>query len=216
MPPDITCDNIFLFDNKIREKFGNVDLICGVDEVGRGCISGPIVAAAVVFSKKVFIPYLKESKSISSHKREQFFNKILLVATDVSCSIVPTREINRIGIGEANLLAIKNAVEKLSVKPKVIVVDGYQNPYLNNIDVIQYNVIKGDKKSAVVAAASIVAKVIRDYILKIYHKIFPYYDFENNKGYPTKKHILSISQIGISELHRYYAYKFVNTRLKNG
>ncbi len=210
MPKDVVYENIFWFDNEIRKKFGKIDLICGVDEVGRGCISGPIVAAAVVFNSKVFIPYLKDSKSLSQSKREKFFKEILLVADDAACGIVSTEDINKIGINKANFLAMKLAIEKLKTNPKVVVVDGYPNPYLNDINTIQYSVIKGDKKSAVVAAASIIAKVIRDFILKIYHKIVPDYNFKNNKGYPTQEHIFSVSKFGISELHRYYAYKFVN------
>lgn len=213
MPKNIVCEDIFLFDNKIRKKFGNIELICGVDEVGRGCISGPIVAAAVVFNSKVFIPYLKDSKSLSPSKREKFFKEILLVADDIACGIVSTENINKIGIHKANFLSIKLAIEKLKTEPEVVIIDGYPNPYLNDMDIIQYSVIRGDKKSAVVAAASIIAKVIRDFILGIYHKIVPYYNFKSNKGYPTQEHIFSISQLGISELHRYYAYKFVN---KNG
>jgi len=201
------CSNDgFQFDQKIREKF-NVNLIAGVDEVGRGCISGPLVAAAVVFDASTNIPHLKESKSLSSNKRIYFFKQILSSAKFISYHIVSVEEINKFGLSKANYLAMKFAVDKLKIKPQLVIVDGFRNPYIENIK--QYNLIRADKKSAVVAAASIVAKVIRDKIMEIYHVIIPDYDFGNNKGYPTKKHISVISEIGLCEFHRYYAYKFV-------
>lgn len=199
-------NEIFLFDDKIRKQF-NVNLLAGVDEAGRGCISGPIVAAAVVFDTHTYITNLKESKSVSYHKRKELFKQILSSAKSVSCCIAKVEIINKYGIGKANMLVMKHAVEKLTVKPELVIVDGYYNPYI--VDVLQCNIIKADKKSAVVAAASIIAKVIRDTIMEIYYKIIPVYCFNKNKGYPTKEHTNIVSQIGISDLHRYYAYKFV-------
>lgn len=199
-------NKIFLFDEKIKNKF-NANLIAGVDEAGRGSISGPLVSAAVVFNKNSYISCLKESKSVSPQQRRLLFQKILSVAEDISCSIISADEINKLGLAKANYLSMKIAVDKLKIKPDLVIVDGFHNPYIT--DVKQYSLVKADKKSAVVAAASIIAKVLRDCIMKIYHEICPIYDFYNNKGYPTKKHISAISQIGISELHRFYAYKFI-------
>jgi len=198
--------NVFQFDQKIRKSF-NVNLIAGVDEAGRGCICGPLVAAAVVFDENVYIPFLKESKSLSSTQRIHFFKQILSSAKSLAYHIVSVEEINKFGLSKANYLAMKYAVDKLNIKPELVIVDGFYNPYIDKIK--QYSLVKADKESAVVAAASIVAKVIRDTIMKIYHYIVPEYDLLNNKGYPTRKHISVISKIGLCELHRCYAYKFV-------
>lgn len=194
-----------MFDNKIRKKF-NVKIIAGVDEVGRGCLSGPVVASAVVFNDKVYIPHLKESKSTTPYERIVLFKEILRVADAVSISIVNVTQINKIGLQNSCFVAAKNAVMGLKLQPELVVVDGFYNPLIT--DVKQLSVIKGDKKSAVVAAASIIAKVVRDKIMTIYHSIVPQYDFLKNKGYPTKYHMLQLTKFGLSELHRCYAYKF--------
>lgn len=199
-------NKIFSFDRKLRKKF-KVKLLAGVDEVGRGCLFGPIVAAAVVFDDTVFISSLKDSKLLSYQKRKEIFKEILNKAKDISCSILPVNIINKIGIKKANFLVMKNAVDKLRVKPELVIVDGIFNPYITGIK--QYDLIKADKKSAAVAAASVVAKVIRDRIVELYHRFISCYDVFNNKGYATKKHIDAIIKIGVCELHRYYAYKFI-------
>jgi len=200
--------DVFQFDQKIRKKF-KVNIIAGVDEAGRGCICGPLVAAAVVFDKNVYIPSLQESKSLSPNKRIYFFKQILFFAKSVSYHIVSVKEINKLGLSKANLLAMKYAIDKLSIKPELVIIDGFHNPYIDNVK--QFSLVKADKKSAVVAAASIIAKVIRDKIMEFYHFVIPEYDLVNNKGYPTKKHIYIVSKIGLCELHRYYAYKFIKS-----
>lgn len=198
-------NNLFSFDRKIKEKF-NIKILAGVDEVGRGCLSGPIVASSVVFDNNAYIETLKESKSVIPQKRLHLFKEILNTALDISISIIPVEVINEIGISKANHLVIKNAVDNLKVKPQLVIVDGYKNPY---ITLPQYNLIKADKKSACVAAASIVAKVLRDFIMEKYHKIISIYNFKKNKGYPTKEHLNAIFNVGCCELHRYYAYKLL-------
>lgn len=198
-------NKLFIFDRKIKERF-NVEILAGVDEVGRGCLSGPIVASCVVFDNSSYIENLKESKSVSPQKRILIFKEIIKVAKDISISIISVDTINRIGISKANQLAMKKAIEGLKVTPQLVIIDGYRNPY---ITLPQYSLIKADNKSACVAAASIVAKVLRDFIMKEYHKIFPVYNFKKNKGYPTKDHIKAILEIGCCEFHRYFAYKFL-------
>jgi ribonuclease HII len=195
-----------LFDEEIRKRF-KVEFLAGVDEVGRGCVFGPIVAAAVVFDSNVYIPHLKESKSISSKTRKNLFREIYSKAKSVSCSILSIKLINKLGIGKANQLVIEYAVKKLNIEPDIVIVDGYPNPYIKNK---QYAVIDADEKSAVVAAASVVAKVVRDYILDVYYKFISSYDLDNNKGYLTSKHLKEILQIGLCDFHRHYAYKFIN------
>jgi ribonuclease HII len=199
-------NQIFLFDEEIRKRF-KVEFLAGVDEVGRGCVFGPIVAAAVVFDSNVYIPHLKESKSISSKTRKKLFREIYSKAKSVSCSILSIKLINKFGIGKANQLVIEDAVKKLNIEPDIVIVDGYPNPYIKNK---QYAVIDADEKSAVVAAASVVAKVVRDYILDVYYKFISSYDLDNNKGYLTSKHLKEILQIGLCDFHRHYAYKFID------
>ncbi|MFQ3675947.1 MAG: ribonuclease HII [Endomicrobiia bacterium] len=198
-------EKIFLFDSLLRKKF-NTKILCGVDEVGRGCIAGPLVSAAVIFSDKIFIPHLKESKSVSPEKRKKLFIDILSCAEKVSYSVVSTKIINKFGLNYANWLAMKSAVENIDFIFDIVVVDGYKIPILNKRQVA---IIGGDKKSAVVAAASIVAKVLRDRIMEFYDKIFEGYCFNKHKGYATEVHRTIVSKIGLSELHRKYAYKFV-------
>ncbi|MEN3013918.1 MAG: ribonuclease HII [Endomicrobiia bacterium] len=197
-------NKLFSFDYSLKEKF-NIKILAGVDEAGRGCLSGPIVACAVILNGNSSIENLKDSKTATSKKRILLFKKIILSALDISLSILPVETINKIGLQKANYLVIKNAVDNLLIKPDLVIVDGYRNPY---IKIPQYALIKADLKSASVAAASIVAKVIRDIIMHKYHNIVPEYNFNKNKGYPTKDHIKSILEIGCCELHRYYAYKF--------
>lgn len=199
-------EKIFLFDQNVRKKTKK-ELLCGVDEVGRGCIAGPLVSAAVVFSSDVYIPQLKESKSVSPKRREKLFKEILSCAKDVSYSIVATQTINYLNVHRANILAMKIAVERVKVDFDIVLVDGYEILGLNKP---QLSIIKADIKSAVVAAASIVAKVIRDRIMVLYDKMFPEYKFLLHKGYATKIHRDIISEVGLSEIHRKYAYKFVS------
>ncbi len=198
-------NQLFLFDKKIREEF-SAELLCGVDEAGRGCIAGPLVAAAVVFSAQVYIPYLNESKSLSPKNRELLFNQIVNLAEEISYVIIPTKIINTVMLSIANRLAIKNAVNKLTKKVDLVLVDGYS---VDGIKFLCKNIIGGDKKSAVIASASIIAKVIRDKIMTLYDQLIPYYNFAKHKGYATKLHMKKIYEIGLCELHRYYASKFV-------
>ena len=198
-------EKIFLFDSILRKKF-NTKILCGVDEVGRGCIAGPLVSSAVIFSDKISIPQLKESKSVSPEKRKKLFIKILSCAEKVSYSVISTKTINKLGLNYANWLAMKSAVENIDFIFDIVVVDGYEIPNLNKQ---QIAIVGGDKKSAVVAAASIVAKVLRDRIMEFYDKIFNGYCFGKHKGYATEIHRTIVSEIGLSELHRKYAYKFV-------
>ncbi|MDW8055605.1 MAG: ribonuclease HII [Elusimicrobiota bacterium] len=184
-----------------------MNVIAGVDEVGRGCLSGPVVSAAVVFDETVFIPHLKESKSISPERRKVLFKDIMKLATSVGLSVISVKHINQFGLHRSCQISAAYAVEKLSIKPELVIIDGFYNPYITEVK--QYPIEKADEKSAVVAAASIVAKVVRDSIMRIYHNVIPEYDFFNNKGYPTKKHVDSIVKFGLSELHRYFAYKFI-------
>jgi ribonuclease HII len=177
--------------------------LAGVDEAGRGPLAGPVVAAAVIlpenFSVKI-LSDLDDSKKLSPRKRLQLYYEIVKITDKVSWAVVSSRTIDRINILQATFLAMRRAISRLSPKPDFVLVDGNQN--IPRIDVRQQAVVKGDAKVASVACAGIVAKVVRDELMKKYHRIFPEYDFFRHKGYGTKKHYRRIKKYGLSPIHR--------------
>lgn len=186
-----------LYEN---EKYNNgYNIICGVDEAGRGPLAGPVYAAAVVLKRGQTIEGVNDSKKLSEKKRELLFDKIIAQCEDYSIGTASEKEIDEINILQATFLAMKRAVEGLSLRPDCALVDGNQVPPLN-CDV--ETVIKGDSKSESIAAASILAKVSRDrYMLEMAEK-YPQYGFEKHKGYGTKLHYEMIEKYGICEIHR--------------
>ncbi|KYO66793.1 ribonuclease HII [Thermovenabulum gondwanense] len=188
---------LFEFEKRLRER--GYKLIAGVDEAGRGPLAGPVVAAAVILPENVFIPNLKDSKLLSEKKREEVYEEIVKKAITYSFSIVDERYIDMHNILKATLLAMKNAVLGLKISPDYIIVDALKIP---EIDLPQEGIKGGDRICGSIAAASIVAKVERDRIMKQYHDLYPQYDFLHNKGYGTKKHIESIKKFGYSPIHR--------------
>jgi ribonuclease HII len=185
------------FDNKYLNK--NVKLIAGVDEAGRGPLAGPVVAAAVIFLPNVFIEGVDDSKVLSEKRREDLFGKIIKESIAHSVSVVSVERIDEINILNASLLAMKRSVHKLKVQPDLILIDGNKS-FKNKIPTI--TIVKGDKKSLSIAAASILAKVTRDRIMKKLAIEYPVYKWEKNKGYPTKQHRESIKLNGTSPFHR--------------
>ena len=185
------------FDNSFLTK--NIDLIAGVDEAGRGPLAGPVVAASVIFSPSVFIEGVNDSKKLSAKKREEFYDEILNKCLDCGVAVVSAGKIDKINILNASLLAMLNAVEKMNVQPDLILVDGNKT---FNYGIPVRAVVKGDSKSFAIAAASIIAKVSRDRIMRRLSGYFPAYLWEKNKGYPTKEHISIIKLVGPSPLHR--------------
>lgn len=173
--------------------------ICGVDEVGRGPLAGPVVCAAVIMPLDKLVEGVDDSKKIGKKKREIIAEKILNCA--VACRIcrVEREIIDEINILQATRLCMKNAVEGLSVKPDFVLTDG--NMTLD-ISVPQTSVIKGDAKSYTIGAASIVAKVYRDNIMKEYAALYPQYGFETNAGYGSRSHIEAIQKYGLTPIHR--------------
>jgi len=172
-------------------------MIAGVDEVGRGPLAGPVVAAACILNEK--IDGLKDSKSLSKKEREWLY-KIIIKKGIYSIAIIENTLIDKINILQASLLAMKNAVLSLRVKPNLVLVDG---PYeIPGLSYKQKAIIKGDCNEEVISAASIIAKVERDRIMERYDKIFPLYGFAKHKGYPTAEHISAIKKYGLSEIHR--------------
>lgn len=179
-------------------------LIAGVDEVGRGCLFGPVVAAAVILPKSTFSELLaarvRDSKKVSSSYRRKLAIKIQEVAIDWKIGFASVNEIDEINIFHASLLAMRRAVTKLKVQPELCLVDGkWQLP---NLSMPQQSLVKGDERSLVIGAASIIAKVWRDDLVERLAKKYPAYDLAKNKGYGTQKHLLALQQYGPSPLHR--------------
>ena len=174
-------------------------LIAGVDEVGRGPLAGTVVAAAVILDERNPIPGLTDSKKLSEKKREYFFEQIKERALCFAIAEASVEEIDRLNIFHASLLAMQRAVEKLSVTPSKVLVDGTHCPKLN---CPSEAIIKGDLTVPAISAASILAKVTRDRQMIQLAKLYPQYDFPKHKGYPTKAHLAALQTHGISPIHR--------------
>ncbi len=183
-------------------------IVAGVDEVGRGPLAGPVVAACVVFPQTVngkqftvdSLEGVNDSKKLTSVKREEMFELITKNALDVGVGIVGEMEIDKVNILNASLTAMRIAVNKLKVLPDFILVDGNQK--IPNLPLPQMTVVKGDALSLSVAAASIIAKVTRDRIMLEYHQRYPEFCFAENKGYGTKTHIQALKTFGPCKIHR--------------
>ncbi len=173
--------------------------IAGVDEVGRGPLAGPVVAAAVILPKEGIEERLFDSKMISSKKREDLYGPILAKALGVGIGVIGPEEIDLLNIHQATLKAMILAVQDLSIAPDFILIDGLQNLKL---PVSQKPIPKGDRLSNSIAAASIVAKVTRDRMMLEWHEKYPQYNFARHKGYGTKEHRKAIETFGVCELHR--------------
>ncbi|QVK21711.1 ribonuclease HII [Mycoplasmatota bacterium] len=186
---------MYQFENELYSK--GLRYIAGVDEVGRGPLAGPVVAAAVVLDKDIIIEGLDDSKKLSEKKRKYLFDQINLYALEVEYCFIWPNEIDQINILEASKKAMMNSINSLKNCDHILI-DAVKLDYENST-----SIIKGDSKSASIAAASIIAKVIRDRYMVELGKKYPSYDFENNKGYGTKKHILALEEFGaIDEVHR--------------
>jgi ribonuclease HII len=185
------------FDNKYFSR--KTKLIAGVDEAGRGPLAGPVVAAAVIFDKKTFHKEINDSKKIPEKKREELFDWILKNCLSYGIGIIDHEEIDEINILQASLKAMQIAVAQIDSKPQLILIDGNKS-FIS--DIKTKTVVKGDAKSFSIAAASIIAKVTRDRIMREASKEFPEYLWERNKGYPTKAHREAVKKYGASPLHR--------------
>lgn len=187
--------NMYEFENKYPE----CRYICGVDEVGRGPYAGPVMAGAVILPANCEILYLNDSKKLSEKKREELFDEIMEKAVSVGIGEVSNKEIDEKGIQWCVYEAMRQAVSKLSVTPDKILVDAVHIP---EISIPQVSIIKGDAKSASIAAASIVAKVTRDRMMTELGEKYPQYGFGKNKGYGTREHEAAIALHGITPYHR--------------
>ena len=185
------------YENKAREQ--GYKNICGIDEAGRGPLAGPVCAAAVILPKDKIIEGINDSKKISEKRREKIFEDILKEAVSVGIGWASVEEIEEINILNAAMLAMKRAVDNMKVKPDFVYIDGNTTPPLG-IDCEA--VTGGDAKIMSVAAASIVAKVSRDRLMREYAEEYPDYGFEKHKGYGTKAHTAAILEYGACPLHR--------------
>lgn len=182
-----------------EREYENEGLICGIDEVGRGPLAGPVVAGAVILPKNCEILYLNDSKQLSAEKREQLYDVILEHAVAVGIGIVSPQRIDEINILQATYEAMRQAIEKLNPQPAVLLNDAVRIP---QVAIQQVPIIKGDAKSVSIAAASIVAKVTRDRMMEQYEEVFPGYGFARNKGYGSKEHIEALQTMGPTAIHR--------------
>ena len=173
--------------------------ICGIDEVGRGCLAGPVVAAAIILNFDQIPEGINDSKTISKIKREKIANNIKKYAVDISIGEATNQEIDEINILNASLLAMKRAFDSLKEKTELALIDGIHSP---NINCKTKTIIKGDTKSLSIAAASIIAKVHRDSLMHGLGLIYPKYNFKKNVGYGTKEHYKIIDSYGITDYHR--------------
>ncbi|MBI3110921.1 MAG: ribonuclease HII [Ignavibacteriales bacterium] len=188
---------MLLFERKYWSE--GVEIIAGVDEAGRGPLAGPVVAAAVVFPREVYFEGVDDSKKLSPHRREQLFPLIHERALGVGIGVVSHEEIDRINIYQASILAMKKALDQLSMVPSLVLADG--NSFRH--ETLRFeNIIKGDARSFTIAAASIIAKVTRDGFMREYDRLFPGYGFAKHKGYGTRQHIEAIRRNGLCEIHR--------------
>lgn len=183
-----------------REYFGQgIQLICGVDEAGRGPLAGPVCAAAVILPAEIEIPGLDDSKKLSDKRRRELFPLIKEQAVAYSVAMVDETQIDEINILQATLLAMEKAIQGLEVKPELALIDGNRQ---KDFGVPSQTVIKGDSLSASIAAASVLAKVTRDdYMLQMAEQ-YPGYGFEVHKGYGTKAHYQALTEKGMCPIHR--------------
>lgn len=175
------------------------DYICGIDEVGRGPLAGPVMAAAVILPKDVNILYLNDSKQLSEKKREELYEEIKEKAISYAVGMADVETIDEINILQADYIAMRQAISKLSVEPQILLNDAVTIP---SVKQPQVPIIKGDAKSISIAAASIVAKVERDRLMCVYDDMYPEYGFARNKGYGSAEHIEAIKKYGPCEIHR--------------
>ena len=175
-----------------------INLIAGVDEVGRGPLVGPVVTACVILPINYKLEGLTDSKKISEKKREEFFDIIKKDALGIGIGIIDEKKIDEVNIYEATKLAMKQAINNCPIKPEHVLIDAMKL----DIDIPTTSIIKGDLLSRSISAASIIAKVTRDKMMYELDKKYPMYNFKSNKGYPTKDHLEAIKKYGIIDEHR--------------
>ena len=185
--------------SEYERKYADYTYICGIDEVGRGPLAGPVVAGAVILPKDCDILYINDSKQLTEKKREELYDIIMEKAVAVSVGYASVERIDEINILQATFEAMREAISKLGVSPDILLNDAVTIP---GVTLPQVPIIKGDAKSISIGAASIIAKVTRDRLMVEYDSVFPEYGFASNKGYGSAAHIEAIKKIGPCPIHR--------------
>ena len=202
--------SIFLHDEKIRQDH---PLVAGIDEAGRGPLAGPVVAAAVILPSGLTIEGLRDSKKTTEKERVRIFWEVVRCANAIGVGIVDAVTIDRINILQSTKRAMGMAVKDMGIKPDILLIDAV---VLKDINIIQKSFIKGESVSASIAAASIIAKVVRDDIMVDYHEKYPVYNFKGHKGYSTKEHMECINLHGPCPIHRKSFRKVMDVQLPLG
>ena len=184
----------------LASNYSGFSLEAGTDEAGRGCLSGPVVAAAVILPKNFNHPFLNDSKQLSEKKREELKPFIEENALAFGVSFVWQDEVDAINVLQASITGMHRSIERLKIKPEYIIVDG--NKFRDYKDIPSQTIVKGDAKYLSIAAASILAKTYRDEYMAKIHEEFPMYNWKKNKGYPTKEHRNGIREFGVTKYHR--------------
>ena len=184
---------------EFENKYSDLVYVAGIDEAGRGSLAGPVVAAAVILPKDIFLPFLNDSKKVTEKRRDVLFDEIKQNAIAYGIGIASNTLIDEINILQATYEAMREAINSLEKTPDVLLVDAVHIP---DINIKQVGIVKGDAKSVNIAAASILAKVTRDRIMVEYDKIYPEYGFASNKGYGTATHIAALKEVGPCAIHR--------------
>ena len=189
-------EDLYIYERELIDK--GIKLIGGIDEVGRGPLVGPVVAACVILPLNYQLEGLTDSKKLTEKKREKFFDILSRDAISIGIGIIDEKKIDEVNIYEATKLAMTEAFNKMEVKPEHVLIDAMPL----ELSVPTTSIIKGDAKSLSIAAASVIAKVTRDHMMDELHEKYPYYNFKKNKGYPTKEHVEAINKYGIIDEHR--------------
>lgn len=184
---------------RFEREYADCGLICGIDEVGRGPLAGPVVAGAVILPKDCKILYINDSKQLSEKKREELYDVIMEQAVACAVGYASPERIDEINILQATYEAMREAIGKLVPQPDILLNDAVKIP---GVAIRQVPIIKGDAKSISIGAASIIAKVTRDRMMVEYDKLFPGYDFAGNKGYGSAAHIAALKEHGATPIHR--------------
>ena len=182
-----------------EEQYGACDFICGIDEVGRGPLAGPVVAGAVILPRGCRILYINDSKQLSEKKREELYDIIMAQALSCGVGYASPERIDEINILQATYEAMREAIGRLACKPDILLNDAVTIP---RVSIPQVPIVKGDAKSISIGAASIIAKVTRDRMMQDYDKIFPEYGFAGNKGYGSAEHMEALRKYGPAPIHR--------------
>lgn len=188
-------ENMYIYER----KYADFEFICGIDEVGRGPLAGPVVAGAVILPKDCDILYLNDSKKLSEKMRESLYDEIMDKALATGIGMVSPQRIDEINILQATYEAMRMAIDNLKIKPDLLLNDAVTIP---EVTIKQVPIIKGDAKSASIAAASIIAKVTRDRLMVQYEEVLPGYGFASNKGYGSAAHIQALKELGVTPIHR--------------